>query len=449
MSCLKDTDQETVKRTRHIFKDAIESLHHRAMDDDAWEDATPESIQLLLERLEINWNGYKRASSDLDGFCMAHNIVVRYNDELDHVAQRFTEARTMLTKRSTTMSSMVTGASAHIDNNLPKYSGKFQEWPSWSRNVTSRILDTELSVQLKAAEIMASLEGDAKQIFGSNQVKNEYELKGLWLRLQADYEYKYQLARTHISSILDLPKLNQPSANGLFSMVHSTEGALNALRRLHVSTSSWDLIVRELLLRKLDPETKQHYDSASETEEAHTLSALLQFINSHGTSIQDGVPNIELTQSASSSIVDAAATGQGSQPKEAHQGQAYGGNALAAEANARKLSTFGHCEYRPICKQESLHFIWNCKAFRQLDNEKRIEFITEKGICKRCALERHDIEICTAETCGLCENDQHNYLFCPKHKPAIKLVKSAVFKRSKSIPTRASRANQQYNSNHL
>lgn len=431
-------EREGLQESKRIFRSAIERMHARVTTSDTWQSTNSALTEHLLERLNINWDGYKRAQDKLDKMEPSGEVVNQFSEELDEVATIFDNTRRLMRARINALAAQDTvrpvKASEII---LPKFTGKQTEWSPWCAMVTSRVLNQDLPVHDKISLIHNALEGQAKKCVGIPEGQDKDELDRIWTKLQEVYENKYQLARAHLARILDLPVLTQPSAHKMQIMIDVTEYTLRAMDRLCNNVNSWDVIICEILLRKLDAETLKTWEMNREIESLPSLTAIYQFLRKR----------IQALQNIRHSIAGDGATPQSSdgnsakrprredhradwrQERQRSQTSSSGstGSAKVDAGPSPQLVKYGKCVYRPVCTEKALHFLWNCKAFRQLGNQQRLEIVQKTGLCKRCALEKHDHNACTARTCGNCTDDAHNNLFCPKHRV---MVNSVAFRSS-------------------
>lgn len=423
----RDTD------SKRVFKDAIERLHGQVIHRLEWQNVENRAMaELLLERLEANWNGYKRISMSLEQYINDQHGELRAADELHEVATWFDQARRTLNRHIDTLKRMeVTYVPKISDIILPKFGGKHTEWSPWAANVKASVHDAELPVHSKIMLITNALDGAAKKCVGQAEGQDLAELDRIWSKLTSVYENKYQLTRAHLAMIIDLPTLASPSAIKLQIMIDTTEHALRALDRLGIQTHSWDPIVCDIILRKFDGATLKAWEMNRDINTLPNLAALFEFLKKRIQAIRN------LDRLGDEHEVGAA-HGNPKRPrrddehrddrrennrrewknereKSAQQAPSREEDAVKAAA-AEALKKYGPCPYRPICQNKVTHYLWNSKAFRRLANPERIKLIDEKRICKRCLIGSHDSGTCTGRTCGNCTDDLHNYLLCPKHK---------------------------------
>lgn len=285
--------------SRRVFKLAIDRLVLKVEND------RHDSLSLtenLLQRLELNWKGYARASAELDSFPMSAATMEIHATEMEEVGRTFDAARRTLRTHIATLTASETTITPRLSEiSLPKFAGKRVEWSPWAALVRSTVIETNLPIHDKISVIYAALEGVAKNCVGVPEGRDQGELTRMWDKLQEVYENKYLLSRAHIATFLDLPTLTLASPNKMQVMIDKTQHAIRALSRLGLPADQWDALVCDLLLRKLDPETLKSWEMTREVDSLPELHTLYAFLHKRIQAVLNSRPDSSGPQPSTSS----------------------------------------------------------------------------------------------------------------------------------------------------
>lgn len=408
-----------IEEEKEKFKDSIHNFYQKVCDDITLQASNNiPYLEHLLERLDAAWSGYKRTCVELENYPNMDENEIR--TELSQIAFLYDDVRKTLLGSIKELSARQSRPAPKVSEiNLPKFAGEHINWSPWSAIVKSSVIDVDLPVHDKISLIISALEGRARKCVGLAEGQDQAELDRIWSKLKEVYENKYQLARAHMGVIFDLPILQEPNANKLQIMIDRTEYSLRALERLENQVDTWDTVICEILLRKLDQDTLKAWEMNRNVDELPKLSTLFDFFRRRIQAIQNlGHAAHEGQKRPRREWLDERRRGE---TKESHVAKTpkTSGDQKENITTATKLEKFGKCPYRPTCVEKPLHFLWNCKEFRKLGNMDRTDLVDKWGLCRRCVLKKHDLKSCTAKTCGNCEDDVHNYLLCPKHKVMV------------------------------
>lgn len=405
--------------SKRVFKEAIERLVERV------EGEQHESLSLteyLLKRLEVNWDGYTRESSSFEGLLVSNRRRARHDSEFENTGRIYDQARRTLRQHIARLNSSEVVSTPKVSEiSLPKFGGKRTEWSPWAALVQSTVINTNLAVHNKIAVIYAALEGAAKACVGIPEGRDEAELDRIWNKLQEVYENKYLLTRAHIAIFMDLTALSAPSPSKMQIMIDKTQHSIRALERLGVKANHWDALICDILLRKLDPETLNAWEMSRDVDSLPNLQKFFDFMHKRIQAVLNARPDSVGAQRETSNANKRRRDESNREWKAERSTQnASNDTPVAGPEPSERLRRYGRCPYQPACKDKQLHFLWNCRAFRLLENKDRRDFLVKSGICTRCVVEKHEASGCNARTCGKCQNDMHNTILCPAIKPYVK-----------------------------
>jgi hypothetical protein len=163
---------------------------------------------------------------------------------------------------------------------LPQFSGKYEDWPSF-RDLFHSIIgkDETIAPVEKLHYLKSSLKGEA-ELLVRNLPTTDENFDRAWKTLADYYQNKRLLVRSYISRFLALQKLKGESASDMRKLYHgvmSTVGALESIGR--PITRGEDLFVY-LIVELLDPRSCREWESAiSSSAEPPSYAALQKFLD--------------------------------------------------------------------------------------------------------------------------------------------------------------------------
>lgn len=321
---------------------------------------------------------------------------------------------------------------------VPKFGGRYTDWISWRAQFVCKVMDSRLSACDKVDLLEKSLTGRAKSCVGKSERRDADDLKRMWKKLEETYDNKYQIVTEHISSILDLPRLFEPSADAMRTMIDTVDEELRSLKRFNYDTDGWCPLVAVLLLRKLDSVTLEAWNMHKVPESPPSLNDLKKFLEKRVLAIR----NTELTHTSNGRRVrdhsdDRRTSQMTSNPfkRRGHPIADSGDHEFSAKRS--RAGTRGDENARPkknappcILKCETPHYLWFCKKFKGWTLQERVKFVGDTGLCPCCLIVKHASNECKADGCPGCGDAKHNKMLCPK----------AMVFRSNLVTSRESRS---------
>lgn len=395
-------------------------------------------LDLLLERLMSRWQAYQRAFTAFESVFneRASDDENDEEDQLSYISNIVGDCEKVIRSRIKQLSAKEEQpAPKPSDIHLTKYDGDYADWSSWSTQVQSAVLETDIPIHSKIDLILNALEGNISSSIGRAEGRDQHELDRIWGKLQKLCNNNYDRARTHIGQILDLPDLTRPTDKEFRKMIDTVDFQLRALKRMDYKVEAWDPIIVEVLLRKLDKCTIRSWEKDRTHQDLPELQELVAFFERQIQALRNIRRSIPETngrdqQQAEYSIHKRAASSfprNREQPSKRHQhsSQSFSTDNRKMSAHPhyqgdKKTSESGPQPTRPSkcrmdCHDNRPHFLWNCKSFRNLTLEERAERIRVWNVCKRCLVARHDAKSCTALRCDQCQ-EVHNPILCPKSR---------------------------------
>ncbi|GBN71477.1 hypothetical protein AVEN_85918-1 [Araneus ventricosus] len=158
---------------------------------------------------------------------------------------------------------------------LPQFSGKYEEFGNFKSQFISLIEDNDgLSNTQKLYYLKSSLTGEAKLIQTTDDT-----YKSLRKALEDRYENKRAVVDSQILSLINLEKLNYESAEDLRKLLDTVKKNLRTLKTFEYERNNLsDVLIINLILQKLDKETRKQFEITLKSKEVPDLDNFLTFL---------------------------------------------------------------------------------------------------------------------------------------------------------------------------
>ncbi|XP_018397730.1 PREDICTED: uncharacterized protein LOC108775780 [Cyphomyrmex costatus] len=142
---------------------------------------------------------------------------------------------------------------------LPKFSGKYDEWCPFFDSFNSLIHENaSLSPVQRLQYLRASLTGDAFKVISALEISDtNYQVA--WDLLKERYDNKRAIVQSHIQAILDLPTMAKENVAELRQITDGATRHIHALQALKRPTAQWDDLLVYILSNKLDALTSREW----------------------------------------------------------------------------------------------------------------------------------------------------------------------------------------------
>nr|XP_034832179.1 uncharacterized protein LOC117988989 [Maniola hyperantus] len=267
--------------------------------------------------------------------------------------------------------------------NLPTFSGKYTEWPSFHDLFTSLVDNNKnLDNVKKLHYLKSSLSGEAEQLLRSVTITSD-NYSQAWSTLKKRYSNKRYISNSVFKRLFSLKPLTSESAQNIKLLLDTTVECLNLLNNIGIRTDHWDPIMVYLTVSKLDIESHKLWElnSSSESEALPTFDTLKQFMESRFRSL-------EMIEPSKPSRPEPLRV---TKPKSFH---------TTASADSPKCA---------LCNQS--HHLYNCKEFSKKSIKDRYEFVRNANLCFNCFIPNHMVARCGKPTsCRICFKKHHSLL---------------------------------------
>lgn len=279
--------------------------------------------------------------------------------------------------------------------NLPNFSGNYQEWMEFHDLFQSLIHnDSGLQDIQKFHYLKSCLKGEAANVIKSLEVSSQnYQMA--WTLLNDRFENKRLITNNHLRGILDLEKLIKESPSTLRNLSDEINKHLRCLKTLGHPVESWDILLIQILVSKLDPMTRREWEQFEIKDTYPSMVEFTGFIKKRCEFLEAIQPSISNSQIFRES------------------------KNISKQRDTNRFQTCLSSE-KPVlscifCKQT--HSIYNCSAFLNLDIQKRILEMKNLKTCLNCLRKGHFIKECRAMNCRKCNKRHHTLLHLEQTSP--------------------------------
>lgn len=398
---------------------SIDNIQH--MQDDAIGHGATWSASQISVRIEILEGYWQRFQSTQRQLALEHSDVEIIADSLNETEQTtmrlYANAKGQLQQLNVQLQSLApppSKAPRMADIKLSTFSGNYTEWAAWRSEFKATVLDTTLSVSNKITLLLGALAKEAASCAGRVERHDELELKRVWSKLDKTYDNQYQQVYAHIAKITQLRPLTQPSPERLRSMIDTIDQHLRMLQRFNIETQHWSPIVCVILLDKLDPETRNQWESKDSLPARPELNALFAFLEQRILAIRNVELSTKRIQQANAPSNSTAQKFAKSSSETTNRFHPYDRKQHTNTAATDATKIKGEMPDCPQCGKGIQHRLWKCDTFRALSSTDQSAQIKKWGICEICLVSTHKASECTKGACPICKNGRHNSLICPE-----------------------------------
>ncbi|XP_071581293.1 uncharacterized protein [Temnothorax nylanderi] len=247
---------------------------------------------------------------------------------------------------------------------LPEFSGKYEDWPSFRdlfRSIIGR--DATTTPVEKLHYLKTSLKGEA-ELLVRNIATTAENYDSAWGVLNAYYENKRLLTRAYLSNFLALTKMKSESAVELRKVFHGVKATVSSLASIgRPINRSEDLFVY-LTVELLYPRSRREWEtSIGDTTEPPTYAILEQFLDRQ----------LHTLESMQPSKVD------GTAGKAANGAAKSARSHLARKQEGKPDAKRGRCH---CCQKD--HILMFCEDYRRKTAQERKQLVDDKNLCLNC-----------------------------------------------------------------
>lgn len=280
---------------------------------------------------------------------------------------------------------------------LPIFSGKYEDWPSFEDLFLALVHNTDISDVQKLHYLKTSVSGEAEILLRNIQI-TESNYTNAWEVLKTRFGNKRMIANSILKRLFGQKKLSSQSAGQIKSILDTTVECLSSLNNLKINTDSWDPVIIFLISQKLDAESLKDWEEQAykaSCDDMPTWDDMKGFLQSKFRTLELIAPtcstSVREKQTTHKAFHVATDDSEGDIFQAAH----------TTTTTPQILCTF--------CKADD-HYIQGCKDFRKLPVEERHSFVKINNLCFNCMIPNHSVFVCKNKTrCRVCRR-KHNFL---------------------------------------
>ncbi|XP_048481684.1 uncharacterized protein LOC119693389 [Plutella xylostella] len=268
---------------------------------------------------------------------------------------------------------------------LPTFSGKYEEWPTYHDLFTTLVHNnTSISQVQKLHYLKTSVSHEAEVLLRHIQV-TESNYTQAWDILKNRYGNKRLIVSSLLKRLFNQRKISVQSAGSIKILLDTTTECINNLKNQKVSTDSWDPVIIFLIVQKLDSESHKEWEQYAYKEDPEALpswSDMKKFLESK-------FRTLELVTPSSSAPATEKRTAT-----------------VIRERTYHVSTTEKKCI---MCKDN--HTLCHCKEFTKMDPEARSTYVKDNRLCFNCLVPGHSSMKCKLPmSCRICNRRHHSLL---------------------------------------
>ncbi|XP_071052628.1 uncharacterized protein [Onthophagus taurus] len=387
----------TLKRNIFINQITETFIYGRALPTNP---SDPMQNQIFAERAND-------VSQIYDDFKAAHNSIIGLVEEVDFDAQdairkkvdsEYYQIKALLHNLSdlptSTISSPITETPKLNKLQLPTFDGNYKEWHTFFDLYKTMVHEnTSLSPIAKYQYLLTSLKGEAFNLLKGFPVTNDnYEIA--YNALKGRYQNKRHLATLYFHEILNLKPIKEESSKIFRTLIDTFKENTEGFRMLGFPVDDWDFLLFNLLLLKLDTQTKTTFESEHTSFEIPTYPQLMDFLEKRAKALD----SVVLTSNEKPFMNRIK-----NNPRE--------------KVTNLKLETNSISPKCLLCKES--HPIYRCATFNAKSSAERLSIAREHNLCRNCLSSKHTTQNCaSSHRCRMCQQHHHTSLHFDTKKPS-------------------------------
>lgn len=291
---------------------------------------------------------------------------------------------------------------------IPSFCGDISKWTSFIELFDALInKDSNMSNIQKFMYLKTYLKGEPLKLIEALELTNSnYEIALDILKHR--YENKLSIINNHINFILDYPNLTKCTAPSLRDLITNCQRNLQALKVLKCRVDEWDLLLVNILVRKLDYGSKRSYEEDRDRENLPTLDEFFDIIEKRCNVLENLNP-------AESSSRHSSRT-----PRHTFNKTSLVTTNPSSSSQSNPARVNNSLKRKVFCAfcNGTNHRIYTCHGFKGLTHLERSQFVTTKRLCFNCLGSKHNSSECSSQGCSLCTRKHHSLLHTDVNTPS-------------------------------
>lgn len=290
---------------------------------------------------------------------------------------------------------------------IPTFSGNITNWTSFIELFGALIIeDNGLSNIEKFMYLKTYLSGEALKLIEGLELTNDNFEVALNI-LKDRFENKLFIINTHLNFILDYPKITKCTSQILRDFLTQCKSNIVALEVVKCPVESWDLILINILSRKLDFASKRAYEEERQRN-SDNFPTLKEFFEILGRrcSVLETMHSADSFSSKGSEV----------KPKYPPKTTLLGSVRVDSEPNSNHKNynkSRNFSDNKAICLfcKQTTHRIYTCFQFKNLNSNEKSQFVSSNQLCFNCLGNKHNANRCpSSQCCRVCFKKHHTLL---------------------------------------
>lgn len=226
-----------------------------------------------------------------------------------------------------------------------------------------------------------------------------------WQTLERKYDDNYRIKQALIDELFRLPRCVEETFDNLRKIIDTATSMLRQLDTMGEQTEHWDIMVMNVLLGRLPPNTIDSWEQRRSTDQQPTLDKFLEFLEGKARGkISAGGTNRERERDRER------------RPNRYEQANGSARTFNEPKRNWPKPAEAQTSSGKPACKQcNADHALFRCPVLLSKTLEQRKKFVADNKLCENCL--RMHAGNCFYSGCPRCNYDKHNSILCSKAAP--------------------------------
>lgn len=424
-------------RQRNVYRAGIVRIVDSVADDEALAALTREAVEAKLRLLARQWEM-------LDGPHQQIVALVQTPEDIDAQAQFMVDAEEAymgceIRLQARLRALEVAAAPAVVvqdqqpreyvirhrrEPKVTPFNGLHENWAAFFDMFRVEVHERDdVPIMEKFSILKTACVGQGAKALGNwPMTVDNYQLA--WDALQAKYDDTYAAKARLIAEIYKIPRQGEETYDGLRTLIDTPKMALRQLQSMGERTELWDLPFVQTILFKAPQKVNEEFERERRKDVEPTLEMLYawlegrarsrriadlasfpkrdRFHRKDGNNGQSG-SGLQQQRADRSDNGQPQAAANNSQGARVPQNSGQGGQKPKTPANRQMICW--------ICNEG--HSMYDCSTMKKMSAEQRRVEMQKKGVCIQCG-RRHQDECKAPKECGLCNNERHVDIVCPK-----------------------------------
>ncbi|XP_058448777.1 uncharacterized protein LOC131428752 [Malaya genurostris] len=302
--------------------------------------------------------------------------------------------------------------------NLPKFSGKLEDWCVFRDSFESALGSrSDISSVEKMHYLKGLVQGEAARILDPIKV-SEQGYKDAWRTLRLRFENKRLLIKCHIKTLFDSPAMRRESAEELLALIDRFEQQISVLKSLGEPADRWSSILVYQMSIRLDPCTLREWENYCSKLDADNLGGTAITSDNIEPDGSTSMPSYvtmaiylqnyaRVLQAVSPSMSNVSSRNKPSLTTKAIAFPVTSGQpAEPTNASSTNVAKPKACD---MCGDS--HYLYSCPEFRKINLRQRTDLVRQKNLCMNCLRSNsHYARNCSGSRCRTCSKKHHTLL---------------------------------------